>query len=575
VIAEAAHPSSRHHPPITGPAICTLKPSPRRRPIERRRSYDAPVRTREPSPTRRQFILQLLATAACGSTGDTDTGGSTTTGDGTGTTDEPTTEVPTTGEPAPTLPGDPFTLGVASGDPLPDSVILWTRLAPTPLAPGGGMPSEPFPVEWELAADEAFADILASGTVDADPAFAHALHIDAGGLAPDTWYWYRFRAGDYTSPVGRTRTTPAFDAQPERLRFATACCQDYSDGYPTPYLHMVEEDVDLVIFLGDYIYENAATGPVRSHGADHEPRTVDEYRVRHALYKTQPELQAMHARCPWIALWDDHEVDNDYATDLPEQPDPEFLERRAAAYRAYYEHTPLRLPPPAGPDYQTYHAFLWGDLAEFWLVDTRQYRDDQNCGGEPGSGCEGWADYDGTVLGDEQEAWLQQHMRDSAAIWKVLTNQIVFSTVSFGGLFVNFDQWDGYPLARQRLLDFLAAEALDNVVILSGDLHIGGVGDIGAIATDDDSPVVAAEIVTTSISSPSVDDASEIGPLVEGLARIRYFNAVSRGYVMHELGREQWKIQCFVVDTVETPTSGGKVEAELYIDVGVPGIRKP
>lgn len=535
-------------------------------------------------PPRRKFLLQLLAavaaahnTACGGGGGETEsesgsgssTGGST--GGTTGDTSESSGDQPT-GEPLPDLPGDPFTLGVAAGDPLSDAVILWTRLAPTPLAVGGGMPQEIYPVAWELASDEAFKAIVASGTADADPALAHSVHVDATGLAADTWYWYRFSIGEYTSQVGRARTLPAADAQPEGLRFVVACCHSYTDGYPTAYPHMLKEDPDLVVFLGDYIYEDGATGPVRSHGSP-EATTLDEYRARYGLYKLQPELQAMQAACPWLYLWDDHEVDDNYAGELAKDLAPGFLARRAAAYLAFYEHMPLRLPPPTGPDYKIYDTLRWGDLAQFWLLDTRQYRDDQPCNDVPGPACDGWETYDGGLLGDEQEAWLKSGLTESAAIWKILANQIVFSTVSFGGAYVNFDQWDGYPVARQRLLDFISDEALTNVVILSGDLHVGGVGDIGAIAVDEDSPVVAAEIVATSLSSASIDDADTIGPLVSGLKRIRHFNALSRGYVSCELTRELWTIRCFVVDTVAEPTSPGSVEAELYIDVGVPGVR--
>jgi alkaline phosphatase D len=537
-------------------------------------------------PTRRQFLLQLLAAVAAahntGCNGDGDeTGSEGSSGSGTDGTDGTASsgEVPTgssgeqpTGEPLPELSGDPFTLGLAAGDPLPDAVILWTRLAPDPLAPAGGMPDAIYPVEWQVASDDGFTDIVASGTADADPALGHSVHADATGLAPDTWYFYRFVVGGYTSKAGRARTLPAADAQPERLRLAVACCHSYTDGYPTVYPHMVEEEHDLVIFLGDYIYEDAATGPVRSHETT-ECTTLEEYRARYALYKLQPELQAAQAACPWLYLWDDHEVDDNYAGELAKDLAPEFLARRAAAYQAFYEHMPLRLTPPTGADYKIYDTLHWGDLAQLWLLDTRQYREDQPCNDIPGPGCDGWDVYDGALLGDEQETWLKDGLRDSAAIWKILANQIVFSTVSFGGAFVNFDQWDGYPVARQRLLDFLSDEAIANVVILSGDLHVGGAGDIGSIADDEDSPVVAAEIVATSISSASIMDADTIGPLVSGLKRIRHFNAVSRGYVSCEVTREAWTIRCFVVDTVTEPTSAGTVEAELYIDVGVPGIR--
>lgn len=531
--------------------------------------------------------MQVLAAAAaghaaaCGSAGgegETETGGSS--GGETGTTTDtpttgaPTTGEPTTGEPAPELPGEPFTLGVASGDPLPDSVILWTRLAPAPDVAGGGMPDAVVPVTWEVASDEGFADIVATAVAVADPAFGHSLHVDVRGLEPDTWYWYRFTAGGYTSPVGRTRTTPARDAAPARLSFASASCQSYVDGYFTAYQHMAKEDLDLVVFLGDYIYESGALGPIRSH-VNPEPMTLDEYRVRHALYKGDRDLQAMHARCPWLLIWDDHEVENNYADDVSQDgvPTAEWLARRAAAYQAYYEHMPLRLPAPEGPDFQIYRGLQWGDLAEFWLLDTRQYRSDQNCGDVPGGGCEGWKDFDGTLLGEVQEGWLTDGLVTSEAIWKLITQQIVFSTVSFGGTLINFDQWDGYPRARQRLLDLITAEQIENVVVISGDIHLGGLGDLTALADDDESPVVAAEIVTTSISSGANVPPEALESALGSLPLIKYINARSRGYISHLLTRDLYTIRCFALDTALEPGSGGKVEAERFIDVGVPGLR--
>lgn len=536
------------------------------------------IRSEETSwPTRRRFLLQLLATAVAaqaGGCGDAQGGtGGSSSGDGSG--DAPSTgDTPTTGEPEPALPGDPFTLGIASGDPLPDSVILWTRLAPSPGEARGGMPDEPFTVDWEVATDEDFADIVQAGSADAVPMWAHSVHVQVDGLDPDTWYWYRFTIREYTSAAGRTRTTPALDAKPERLRFATACCQDYSDGYYTAYQAMIKEDIDLVLFLGDYIYESAATGPVRSHGAP-EPMTLDEYRVRHALYKADGDLQAAHRRSPWAIIWDDHEVENDYAGEHSQDdvPTAEWLARRAAAYQAYYEHMPLRLPPPNGPDYKIYHALKWGDLAEFWLLDTRQYRSKQNCMNEPGMGCEGWKEFDGTLLGDEQETWLKDQMTATSAIWKCITQQIVFSNVDFGGSLVNFDQWDGYPNARQRIFDFIVDEQLENVVVLSGDIHLGGLGDLAAIADDETSPVIATEVVTTSITSAANVPPEAIEPALGSLPLLKYINAHSRGYVSHEITRELYTVRCVIVDTALEPTSQSMVEVERYIDVGVPGYR--
>lgn len=536
--------------------------------------------------TRRHFLLQVLAAAAAGGCGDGVGPGSAddeSSGDDSGSGgDVPTTGegsssetgAPTTGEPQPALPSDPFTLGIASGDPLPDSVILWTRLAPDPTVAGGGMPDEVVTVAWEVATDDQFDDVVISGEAEADPKFGHSLHIDASGLAADSWYFYRFKIGEWTSPTGRTRTLPAAGSSPERLRFASVCCQSYVDGYYTGYPHLAAEDLDLVVFLGDYIYENAAKGPVRSH-VNPEPTTLDEYRVRYGLYKSDRNLQAAHVNFPWVMIWDDHEVENNYAGDISQDgaPTEEWLARRAAAYQAYYEHMPLRLPPPDSADYKIYRGLTWGDLAEFWLLDTRQYRSDQNCDDTPGAGCEGWLEYDGTVLGDEQEQWLKDGLVASTATWKLITNQIVFSTTNFGGSLVNFDQWDGYPVARQRLLDFFKDEQLENVVVISGDLHVGGLGDLGAIAEDEESPVVAAEIVTTSMSSNGSVPPETVEALIMDLPRIKYFNAHSRGYVSHEITPAVYTVRCFMMETALEPESEGTVEAEFFIDAGTPGFR--
>ncbi|MGH8618643.1 MAG: alkaline phosphatase D family protein, partial [Burkholderiales bacterium] len=280
----------------------------------------------------------------------------------------------------PRFDADPYSLGVASGSPRPDSVVLWTRLAPQPLEPAGGMPPATVEVRWEIARDQAFRDIAGRGTVTASPDAAHSVHVEANGLAPGRWYWYRFMAGDAVSPLGRTRTAPAPDDAAPRLRFAFASCQQYEQGYYAAYRHMRAEDLDLVVFLGDYIYESSwGRDHVRKH-ATPEPYTLSDYRVRYAQYKTDPDLKAMHAAAPWLVTWDDHEVDNDYANDRAERLEANFLARRAAAYRAYYEHMPLRPAAlPQGPDMRLYDRSAWGTLAEFSVLDDRQYRSYQVC----------------------------------------------------------------------------------------------------------------------------------------------------------------------------------------------------
>ena len=316
---------------------------------------------------------------------------------------------------SPTLGANPFTLGVGSGDPMPDSVVLWTRLALDPVN-GGGMAAAPVEVRWEIAGDDAFAGIVQSGTVTARPELAHSVHVDAAGLHPGATYFYRFMAGGEVSPTGRTKTAPAAGAAVESLKFAYASCQHYEDGYFSAYRHMADEDLDLVAHLGDYIYEGgmasdediAAGEAVRLHNSD-EITTLDDYRNRYGLYRSDPDLQLAHAAFPWIVTWDDHEVDNDYANVREENGAPIdlFLERRAAAYQAYYEHQALRPESmPLGATLQLYRKLSWGALAELVVLDTRQYRTDHPCGEGAQVRCPAAIDPNTTMLGPQQEQWL-------------------------------------------------------------------------------------------------------------------------------------------------------------------------
>ena len=283
--------------------------------------------------------------------------------------------------------GDPFTLGVASGYPGPETVVLWTRLAPEPFQPGGGVPRDAVvPVTWEVAADERMRTIVRSGVDYATADFAHSVHVEPTGLEPDRVYWYRFTAGGQRSPVGRTRTAPRADAANARLRLAVASCQQYEHGYFVGYRHMLDDELDLIVHVGDYIYETSwGQQRIRSHGAP-EAVTLDDYRIRYALYRGERELQAAHAACPWLVTWDDHEVENDYAGAVSEEDDARdwFLARRAAAYQAYYEHMPLpRRALPFGADLRLYTQRSFGQLASICMLDTRQYRAPLACT-EPG-----------------------------------------------------------------------------------------------------------------------------------------------------------------------------------------------
>jgi alkaline phosphatase D len=535
---------------------------------------------------RRTFLASVVATAVAAGTGAGALAGCSSDNDS-DARDQPTTTLP----PIPDdLPDDVFTLGVASGDPLPRSVILWTRLVADLTADDGGVGTAPLPVRWEVASDEDFVDLVVDGTAIADPALAHSVHVEADHLQPDNVYWYRFRMGDRTSPVGRTRTTPADDADSAELRFAFASCQNYQDGYWTAYEHMADEDLDLVLFLGDYIYEGGPDpNAVRTYRTE-APTDLAGYRRRWAEYKSDPALQGVHQQFPWVVTWDDHEVDNDYAGDIAEDPGAgapaarqQFRTRRAAAYQAFYEHQPVRLDPPSGADYRIYRSFSWGRLAAFYVLDGRQYRSKQECLdqailGKAGPLCDAARADDRTMLGPEQEAWLGDSLTDSRARWNVLAQQTVVSRVPFAGegagAIVNLDQWDGYPAARQRLVKQL--RTVSNPVVITGDIHLGGLGVITDDPDDPTSPPVATEIVGTSISSSfPVDVAGLVETGATALPNVRYINARQRGYAMCTVDRDQLQAEFKVVRTVERPDSSIDTDAVWIVDDGDPDPHEP
>ncbi|MEO7726924.1 MAG: alkaline phosphatase D family protein, partial [Burkholderiales bacterium] len=364
----------------------------------------------------------------------------------------------------------PFTLGVASGSPRPRSVVLWTRLTGMP------MPAN-IELKWEVARDERFRNIAGRGSVVATPEVAHSVRVEVQGLEPARWYWYRFMAGDAISTTGRTRTAAGMDGSAnERLRFAIASCQQYEQGYYAAYRHMANENLDLVVFLGDYIYESSwGRNHVRKHDAG-EPRTLDEYRDRYALYKRDADLQLMHATAPWLVTWDDHEVSNDYANDQGQDLDPDFLLRRAAAYQAFYEHMPLSLRAlPRGPDALLYDSFAFGNLANFFVLDDRQYRAHQACSkqGRGGSNvvadCAERLDTGRSVLGAPQEAWLKAGLTRTRTTWNVIAQQTLMAQhdrKAGPGQSFWTDGWDGYPAARARLLGDIAQIKPSNPLII-------------------------------------------------------------------------------------------------------------
>lgn len=479
----------------------------------------------------------------------------------------------------------PFTLGVASGDPQPDGFVIWTRLAPDPLN-GGGMPAHDVPVRWEVASDPHFRRVVKHGVAFARFELAHSVHVEVEGLQPEREYFYRFQAGPEVSPVGRSKTTPLAGRMVSSLSFAFASCQQYEHGYYTAYRHMANEDLDFVFHLGDYIYEYgpneyvSPTGNVRTH---HGPEilTLEDYRNRHAQYKSDGDLQAAHAAFPWIVTWDDHEVENNYADEIPEngQSREAFVRRRAAAYQAYYEHMPLRRSSlPDGPDMQLYREFVYGKLARFLVLDTRQYRDNQANGDGIKPPSKESTDPGRTLLGDEQEQWLMERLKNSRTMWNVLVQQVFFSQLDFSpgpGKLLNMDAWDGYSASRNRLVDFMKQLNKGNTVVLTGDVHANWAAEIKADFDDPQSAVVGAEFIGTSITSGGngSDRREDTNLLLKENPHIKFFNDY-RGYVRCTITPEVWRTDYRVVPYVTRPGAPIHTRASFEVLNGRPHLRK-
>jgi alkaline phosphatase D len=514
--------------------------------------------------SRRESIVGAAAAAALAACSSDDDSGSTTGA----TSSAPRPSGPTSTRPAPALPGDPFGLGVASGDPAADSVVLWARLAPNPLADDGrgGMPGEPIDVTWEVAADDRFTKVASRGVATADVDAGHSMHVIAGTLDPATEYFYRFSVGEWTSPIGRTRRLPAPDDEPERFALAIANCQMLDVGRDAAYRHMRQEDIDLVVHLGDYIYEYPGPRALPNH----IPASLADFRLRYASYRSDTDLQAAHAALPFVCTWDDHEVFNNYMGDnaLDRRPPEEVRAIRAAAYRAWWEFLPSRLPAPEGADVPVYRYADLGALARLYLLDTRQQADIPPCrdGGatEDVGDCPARRDEDRSLLGAEQEQWFADATSESRGAWNIVGNPVVLSGIDAGTDTSAYylDCWDGYPQARTRFLDALAG--VDNPVVLTGDYHAGMVLDVQQQPFERDSDVIATEFLSPPISSVlfSADVTARTPQLRQQI------NA--HGYLTVAIQPDQLTATFRVLDDVTNADSAIRTEATWRVDPGTP-----
>lgn len=429
--------------------------------------------------------------------------------------------------------------------------------------------------------------IVQKGTAHAGPDLAHSVHVEVNGLSPDRWYWYRFHAGDATSPVARTRTSPALHAMPEKLRFSFVSCQKYENGYYTGFDHLSDESPDLVIHLGDYIYEKGAHKVDALHLADrlHPKDTcvnLDQYRLRYAQYKSDPLLQKAHHAAPWIVTPDDHEVSNDYAGDGDEYYSPRevFLKQRAAAYQAYYEHMPLRRSSmPIGPSMQLYRAVPFGRMATFYVLDTRQFRSRQPCGDGIKPVCSGALDPAQTMMGEIQEQWLYQLFSTSSANWNVLAQQILMAEVNWSPtghpVLESMDKWDGYHVARNRLYRNIVDRHVKNPVVISGDIHLNFANDLKMSNLDERTPAIATEFAGTSITSGGngCDVSYEARKWLAHNPHVRFFNE-QRGYVSCELTAKTWRTDYRVLDYVDRQGGSISTRASLIVEDGIPGVQR-
>ena len=456
---------------------------------------------------------------------------------------------------------------------------MWTRLAPQPLAADGGIRQGAIPVRWELFEEEGMRVPVRQGEELAVPQLAHSVHVDVQGLEPGREYWYRFSAGAHSSEAGRTKTLPALDSQAESIRFVTASCQNYAHGYFAAYDHIVSDDPDFVLHLGDYIYETSYGVTVRRHETEDMPFTLDGYRRRHALYKTDESLKRAHARLPFFTTLDNH----DAVIDI----DPAGLERRAAAYQAWYEHMPVRGYGKPGDNRfhlrRTIHA---GGLAQINLLDTRQFRDRQYLcsNNEPAYGFGNYRERcpvifaeERSMLGEAQERRLMESIVNNRTPWNVIASTSVFSpfhldiddkTLNFTG------SWDGYPANRDKIVGAINRSATGQAVILSGDMHsFWAIDGMESAALSDRFPGV--EFVVSSISANWPDEMDK--PITDNLVRnpqIKFYEPDKRGYLLHDVSAQEWQTTARAVHDVRDAQSEVFDLARFVVENGKPGLRR-
>ena len=489
--------------------------------------------------------------------------------------------------------GQPFSLGVASGAPRPDGFVLWTRLAPEPMSTDpetpGGMSGGDVTVAYEIATDDAMANVVRRGDAVAERKFAHSVHLDVGDLEPGRSYWYRFKSGDAVSSVGRAITLPAPGTALDKMRFGFVSCSNYEHGYFSAYRHLTDENPDVVLFLGDYIYDTIEDNKpiVRRHSDGVVSTTLPTYRNRYAQYRLDPDLQRLHAQVPSLVTWDDHEVENDYADQWSQwfvEP-ARFLQQRAAAYQAFYEHMPVRpiLSHPEGPVMRVYDRFTFGSLIEISMIDGRQYRSREACYGPPNKGgghvetnasCPERLDPGRSMMGFAQEYWLGSALAHTKAQWNVIAQDVLmaqYKEIQKGVEGFWTDDWDGYPANRTRLLKRIAETRVSNPVVIGGDVHSFFANDLKLDFDDPASPIVATEFVGTSISSYALP-YEVLAQTLPDNPHVHFFESRKRGYVSVDLDRKVMAVRMRVVSDSHDPNADISTLKTFAVENGKPGI---
>jgi alkaline phosphatase D len=491
--------------------------------------------------------------------------------------------------------GDPFSVGVAAGSPHSDGFVLWTRLAPEPLSDtaesSDGMSGEAVPVTYEIADDSSMRRIVQQGEALADPRFGYSVHAEVSGLQPGRPYWYRFITGEATSRVGRAITAPAAGTPLEGLRFGFVSCANYEHGYFSAYRHLSDDNPDIALFLGDYIYDQIEQRrpTVRKHADGVLSKTLANYRNRYTQYQLDPDLQRFRAEVPALVTWDDHEVENDYGDRWSQlfTPPNEFLKQRAAAYQAFYENMPVRpsLSTPNGPVMQVYDRFAFGDLVEISMIDGRQYRSPQACYGPPNHGnghiesdetCPELSDPSRSMLGTQQEQWLFDGLARSQARWNVIGQDVLMAFFQWtnreGVTGAWTDDWNGFPASRARLLQHVHDARVSNVVVLGGDIHAFWANDLKLDFNNPSSPAVATEFVGTSITCLAAPPYKATMKLLPDYPHVQFFESRKRGYAYVDLDGTQMNVYFRAISDVADPNASVFTLRSFTVESGRPGV---